>query len=391
MFKAILIEKDDAGYRAAMRDVDDAQLPAGDVTVRVSHSTLNYKDALAITGKGPVVRKFPMVPGIDLAGVVEHSAHPAYQPGDAVLLNGWGVGEVHWGGLAQKARLNGDWLIPLPGAFTPQQAMAIGTAGYTAMLCVLALEKQGVRPADGEILVTGAAGGVGSVAVALLARLGYTVVAVTGRPHDAEYLRQLGAAEVLDRAQFAAPGKPLGKERWAGAVDVVGSHVLANVCATTRYRGVVTACGLAGGMDLPATVAPFILRGVTLVGIDSVMCPRADRLQAWQRLATDLDLARLGDIGRTVGWPRPSRWPSSCWTARCEAGCQPVAAHSARAPMHTAFQDTYADKYSHCYGCGKLNPHGHQLKSHWDGDGTVARYTPRPEHSGGVPGHVFGA
>ena len=301
MFKAILIEKDDAGYRAAMRDVDDAQLPAGDVTVRVSHSTLNYKDALAITGKGPVVRKFPMVPGIDLAGVVEYSAHPAYQPGDAVLLNGWGVGEVHWGGLAQKARLNGDWLIPLPGAFTPQQAMAIGTAGYTAMLCVLALEKQGVRPADGEILVTGAAGGVGSVAVALLARLGYTVVAVTGRPHDAEYLRQLGAAEVLDRAQFAAPGKPLGKERWAGAVDVVGSHVLANVCATTRYRGVVTACGLAAGMDLPATVAPFILRGVTLVGIDSVMCPRADRLQAWQRLATDLDLARLGDIGRTVG------------------------------------------------------------------------------------------
>ena len=301
MFKAILIEKDDAGYRAAMRDVDDAQLPAGDVTVRVSHSTLNYKDALAITGKGPVVRKFPMVPGIDLAGVVEHSAHPAYQPGDAVLLNGWGVGEVHWGGLAQKARLNGDWLIPLPGAFTPQQAMAIGTAGYTAMLCVLALEKQGVRPADGEILVTGAAGGVGSVAVALLARLGYTVVAITGRPHDAEYLRRLGAAEVLDRAQFAAPGKPLGKERWAGAVDVVGSHVLANVCATTRYRGVVTACGLAAGMDLPATVAPFILRGVTLVGIDSVMCPRADRLQAWQRLATDLDLARLGDIGRTVG------------------------------------------------------------------------------------------
>ena len=301
MFKAILIEKDDAGYRAAMRDVDDAQLPAGDVTVRVSHSTLNYKDALAITGKGPVVRKFPMVPGIDLAGVVEHRAHPAYQPGDAVLLNGWGVGEVHWGGLAQKARLNGDWLIPLPGAFTPQQAMAIGTAGYTAMLCVLALEKQGVRPADGEILVTGAAGGVGSVAVALLARLGYTVVAVTGRPHDADYLRRLGAAEVLDRAQFAAPGKPLGKERWAGAVDVVGSHVLANVCATTRYRGVVTACGLAAGMDLPATVAPFILRGVTLVGIDSVMCPRADRLQAWQRLATDLDLARLGDIGRTVG------------------------------------------------------------------------------------------
>ena len=301
MFKGILIEKDESGYRAAIKEIDEARLPEGNVMVRVSHSTLNYKDGLAITGKGPVVRKFPMVPGIDLAGTVEESSHPEYKAGDRVLLNGWGVGETHWGGLAQKARLNGDWLIPLPGAFTPQQAMAIGTAGYTAMLCVLALEKQGVRPADGEILVTGAAGGVGSVAVALLARLGYTVVAVTGRPHDAEYLRRLGAAEVLDRAQFAAPGKPLGKERWAGAVDVVGSHVLANVCATTRYRGVVTACGLAAGMDLPATVAPFILRGVTLVGIDSVMCPRADRLQAWQRLATDLDLARLGDIGRTVG------------------------------------------------------------------------------------------
>ncbi|WP_422844390.1 MDR family oxidoreductase [Acidovorax sp. M2(2025)] len=301
MFQALLIEKDDAGYRAAVRSLDDAQLPPGDVTVRVSHSTLNYKDALALTGKAPVVRKFPMVPGIDLAGVVESSTHPGYQPGDAVLLNGWGVGEGHWGGLAQKARLNGDWLIPLPAAFTPQQAMAIGTAGYTAMLCVMALERHGVRPADGEVLVTGAAGGVGSVAVALLARLGYTVVAATGRPQDAAYLQRLGAAEVLDRAQFTAPGKPLGKERWAGAVDVVGSQVLANVCATMKYRGVVTACGLAGGMDLPATVAPFILRGVTLAGIDSVMCPRADRLQAWQRLATDLDLDRLGDISRTVG------------------------------------------------------------------------------------------
>ena len=301
MFQAILIEKDDAGYRAAVREVDDAQLPEGDVLVRVSHSTLNYKDALAITGQGPVVRKFPMVPGIDLVGTVESSAHPAYQAGDAVLLNGWGVGEVHWGGLAQKARLNGDWLIPLPQAFTPEQAMAIGTAGYTAMLCVLALERHSVRPADGEIVVTGAAGGVGSVAIAVLARLGYRVVAVTGRPQDAAYLQQLGASEVLDRAAFTAPGKPLGKERWAGAVDVVGSHVLANICATTRYRGVVTACGLAAGMDFPATVAPFILRGVTLAGIDSVMCPRADRLQAWQRLATDLDLAKLGAIGRTVG------------------------------------------------------------------------------------------
>jgi acrylyl-CoA reductase (NADPH) len=301
MFKGILIEKDDAGYRAAVRDIDDAQLPAGDVTVRVSHSTLNYKDALAITGKGPVVRKFPMVPGIDLVGTVESSTHPDHRPGDAVLLNGWGVGEVHWGGLAQKARLHGDWLIPLPSAITPQQAMAIGTAGYTAMLCVLALEKHGVKPADGEILVTGAAGGVGSVAIAILSQLGYTVAAATGRPQDADYLRQLGAAEVLDRSQFTSPGKPLGKERWAGAVDVVGSHVLANVCATTQYRGVVTACGLAGGMDLPATVAPFILRGVTLAGIDSVMCPRAERLQAWQRLGTDLDMDKLGTISHEVG------------------------------------------------------------------------------------------
>lgn len=301
MFKGILIEKDDTGYRAAVRDIDDALLPTGDVTVRVSHSTLNYKDALAITGKGPVVRKFPMVPGIDLVGTVESSTHPDHRPGDAVLLNGWGVGEVHWGGLAQKARLDGDWLIPLPSAIAPRQAMAIGTAGYTAMLCVLALEKHGVKPADGEILVTGAAGGVGSVAIAILSKLGYTVVAATGRPQDADYLRQLGAAEVLDRAQFTSPGKPLGKERWAGAVDVVGSHVLANVCATTKYRGVVTACGLAGGMDLPATVAPFILRGVTLAGIDSVMCPRADRLRAWQRLGTDLDMDKLGTIGHEVG------------------------------------------------------------------------------------------
>ncbi|WP_028997233.1 acrylyl-CoA reductase (NADPH) [Azohydromonas australica] len=301
MFKGILIEKDEAGYRAAVKDIDEAQLPTGDVTVRVSHSTLNYKDGLAITGKGPVVRKFPMVPGIDLVGTVEESTHAQYKAGDRVLLNGWGVGETHWGGLAQKARLNGDWLIPLPAGFTPQQAMAIGTAGYTAMLCVLALERHGVKPADGEILVTGAAGGVGSVAVAVLAKLGYSVVALTGRPQDGEYLKDLGATEVLERSQFSAPGKPLGKERWAGAVDVAGSHVLANVCATTKYRGVVTACGLAAGMDLPATVAPFILRGVTLAGIDSVMCPRADRLQAWQRLETDLDMAKLGNISQEVG------------------------------------------------------------------------------------------
>lgn len=300
MFKGILIEKDEQGYRAALKDIDDSALPEGNVTVRVAASTLNYKDGLAITGKSPVVRKFPMVPGIDLAGTVEHSSHPDWQVGDAVVLNGWGVGETHWGGLAEKARLNGDWLVPLPEAFTPAQAMAIGTAGYTAMLCVLALERHGVKPSDGEIVVTGAAGGVGSVAVAVLARLGYTVAAVTGRPQEADYLKQLGATTVLDRAEFSSPGKPLAKERWAGAVDTVGSHTLANVCAQAKYRGVVTACGLAGGMDFPATVAPFILRGVTLAGIDSVMCPRPDRLQAWQRLATDLDLAKLGLITRTI-------------------------------------------------------------------------------------------
>jgi len=301
MFKAIIIEKDDAGYRASVKDIDEAQLSAGDVTVRVSHSTLNYKDGLAITGRGPVVRKFPMVPGIDLVGTVEDSSHPGYQVGDAVVLNGWGVGESHWGGLAQKARLKGDWLVPLPAQFTPKQAMAIGTAGYTAMLCVLALERQGVMPDKGEVLVTGAAGGVGSVAVSLLSQLGYTVVAVSGRPAESDYLKSLGASEVLARSDFSAPGKPLGRERWAGAVDVVGSHTLANVCAATQYRGVVTACGLAGGMDFPASVAPFILRGVTLVGIDSVMCPRPDRLVAWQRLATDLDISKLDLITHEIG------------------------------------------------------------------------------------------
>nr|WP_254208872.1 MDR family oxidoreductase [Burkholderia multivorans] len=296
-----MIDKDETGQRTRVQTLEDAQLPDGNVTVRVAYSALNYKDALAITGKSPVVRRFPMVPGIDLVGEVEDSAHPDYRRGDRVVLNGWGVGETHWGGLAQKARVDGDWLVPLPDAFSPQQAMAIGTAGYTAMLCVMALERHGVRAGDGEIVVTGAAGGVGSVATAILARLGYRVVAVTGRPEDGDYLRALGAVEILDRAQFGAPGKPLGKERWAGAVDVAGSHVLANVCATTRYRGVVTACGLAAGMDFPATVAPFILRGVTLVGIDSVMCPRDERLTAWRRLATDLDVAKLGDIGREVG------------------------------------------------------------------------------------------
>lgn len=256
MFKAILIEKDEAGYRAALRDIDEAQLPDSDVTIAVAYSTLNYKDGLAITGKGPVVRKFPMVPGIDIAGVVRESRHDAYRPGDRVILNGWGVGETHWGGLAQVARVKGEWLVPLPDAFTPRQAMAIGTAGYTAMLCVMALERHGVTPDKGEIVVTGAAGGVGSTAVALLSGLGYTVVAVSGRPEEADYLRGLGATEILDRAAFSEPGKPLARERWAGAVDVVGSHTLANVCASTKYRSVVTACGLAQGMDLPASVAP---------------------------------------------------------------------------------------------------------------------------------------
>ncbi|MCP5240321.1 MAG: MDR family oxidoreductase [Rhodocyclaceae bacterium] len=301
MFKGILIEKDDAGYRANLTDIDEAQLPEGDVTVAVQYSTLNYKDGLAITGKGPVVRKFPMVPGIDLVGTVEHSSNPEYKVGDAVVLNGWGVGEGHWGGLAQKARLKGDWLVPLPKGFTPKQAMAIGTAGYTAMLCVMALERHGVTPDKGEVLVTGANGGVGSVAVAILAKLGYTVVASTGRAAEAEYLKTLGAAEIVDRAQFSEPGRPLGKERWAGAVDSVGSHTLANVCATTRYRGAVAACGLAQGMDLPASVAPFILRGVTLAGVDSVMCPRPDRLEAWSRLARDLDPALLELITHEIG------------------------------------------------------------------------------------------
>lgn len=301
MFKGIVIDKDAQGHRATCQDLDEAQLPEGDVTVRVACSTLNYKDALAITGRSPVVRKFPMVPGIDFAGTVEASRHPGVAVGDTVVLNGWGVGEVHWGGLAQRARVMGDWLVPLPAAFTPAQAMAIGTAGYTAMLCVMALERQGVRPEQGEVLVTGAAGGVGSVAVAVLAQRGYRVVAVTGRAHEADYLQRLGATEVLARADFAQAGKPLAKERWAAAVDTVGSHTLANVCAQMRYRGVVTACGLAGGMDLPATVAPFILRGVTLVGIDSVMCPRPERLQAWQRLAQDLDLGKLALMTHEVG------------------------------------------------------------------------------------------
>jgi acrylyl-CoA reductase (NADPH) len=293
MFKAVLIERDTQSYRAGIQSVDEAQLPAGDVSVRVDYSTLNYKDALAITGKGPVVRQFPMVPGIDFAGTVQTSGNSAFKSGDRVLLNGWGVGESHWGGLAQLARVKAEWLIPLPAAFTARQAMAIGTAGYTAMLCVMALERHGITPGSGEILVTGAAGGVGSVAIAVLSKLGFRVAAMTGRSVQAEFLKQLGAADVIDRTQFAAPGKPLAKERWAGAIDVVGSHTLVNVCASMRYGGVVAACGLAGGMDFPGTVAPFILRGVTLAGIDSVMRPRADRVEAWRRLTEDLDIKKL--------------------------------------------------------------------------------------------------
>lgn len=301
MFRALLIEKDEQGQRVSLKNLQKNQLPDGDVLVRVSHSTLNYKDALAITGKGPVVRQFPMVPGIDLAGIVEESQHPDFKAGDAVLLNGWGVGEAHWGGLSQYARLKGDWLIPQPEGFSPAEAMAIGTAGYTAMLSVLALERHGITPERGDILVTGANGGVGSFAIALLARLGYRVVASTGRPEEAEYLSALGAAEIIERASLSAPGRPLGRERWAGAIDSVGSHTLANVCASTRYGGCVAACGLAQGMDFPATVAPFILRGVTLAGIDSVMRPRADRLAAWQRLARDLDRGLLATTTHTIG------------------------------------------------------------------------------------------
>ena len=300
-YQALQIEKDDAGYRCNLKTLDDRALPEGDVRVQVDYSTINYKDGLAITGKSPVVRKFPLTPGIDLAGTVTESQHPLFKAGDRVVLNGWGVGESHSGGLAQKARLKGDWLVLLPAAFTPRQAMAIGTAGYTAMLCVMALEKHGVTPDKGDILVTGAGGGVGSVAIALLAKLGYRVVASTGRLQEADYLRQLGAADVMDRAELSAPGKPLAKERWAGVVDTVGSHTLANACASTKYGGVVTACGLAQGMDFPSSVAPFILRGVTLVGIDSVMAARAVREAAWARLAQDLDATQLERITREVG------------------------------------------------------------------------------------------
>lgn len=293
MFKSLLLSKSDAGFSAAVTDTDEAQLPAGDVLAQVDYSTLNYKDGLAITNKGPVVRSWPMVAGIDGAGTVLESTHPGWKAGDCFVHNGWGLGETRWGLMAERARLQGDWLVKLPAAFTTRQAMAIGTAGYTAMLSVLALEQHGATPDAGEVLVTGATGGVGSVAVALLGKLGYTVVAATGKASEEAYLKQLGAASVIDRAELSVPGKPLQKERWAAVVDAVGSHTLANACAQTRYGGVVTACGLAQGADFPATVMPFILRGVTLAGIDSVMAPLARRRQAWERLARDLDPAKL--------------------------------------------------------------------------------------------------
>ena len=289
MFKALLLEKADAGFSARVQEVDEARLPDGDVLVQVDHSTLNYKDGLAITHRAPVVRQWPMVAGIDGAGTVLESRHPAWRPGDRYVLNGWGVGETHWGCLAEKARLQGDWLVKLPAAFTTRQAMAIGTAGYTAMLCVLTLERHGVRPGDGDVLVTGATGGVGSVATALLAGLGYRVTGSTGKASEAAYLQALGATSVIDRAELSAPGKPLQRERWAAVVDAVGSHTLVNACAQTRYGGVVAACGLAQGNDYPGTVLPFILRSVTLAGVDSVMAPLALRQQAWDRLAQDLD------------------------------------------------------------------------------------------------------
>ncbi|MBY4949835.1 oxidoreductase [Cupriavidus respiraculi] len=301
-FQALLLTQADGATQAEIAALDEAQLPAdGDVLVALDYSTINFKDGLAITGRSPVVRKWPMVAGIDGAGTVLESSHPRWKAGDKVVLNGYGVGETHWGCLAQRARLKGDWLVALPDAFTTRQAMAIGTAGYTAMLSVLALERAGVKPGDGEVLVTGASGGVGSVAIAVLGKLGYQVVASTGKTGEADFLKALGAAEVIDRAQLSAPGKPMQRERFAAVVDSVGSHTLVNACAQVRYGGAVTACGLAQGLDFPASVAPFILRGITLYGIDSVMAPMARREQAWARLARDLAPDRLAAITQEIG------------------------------------------------------------------------------------------
>jgi acrylyl-CoA reductase (NADPH) len=300
-FKAIVIEKADSGQKVALTAFDDANLMDGDVTVRVEWSTVNYKDGLAITGKSPVVRRFPMIPGIDFAGTVEASTHPDWKAGDKVILNGWGVGETHLGAYAEKARVKGDWLVRLPASMSTRDAMAIGTAGYTAMLAVMALERHGLTPASGPVVVTGAAGGVGSVAVALLAKLGFQVSAATGRPEEADYLKRLGASEIIGRSELAGPPRTLAKERWAGGIDAVGSTTLANVVSMLKYRGAAAACGLAGGMDLPTSVAPFILRGVSLLGIDSVYRPRADREAAWKRLEFDLDRTKLLEMISEIG------------------------------------------------------------------------------------------
>jgi acrylyl-CoA reductase (NADPH) len=300
-FKAIRIEKAEQGQGVALASFDESELMEGDVTVRVEWSTVNYKDGLAVTGKAPVVRRFPMIPGIDFAGTVETSSHAAWKAGDKVILNGWGVGETHLGAFGEKARVKGDWLVALPAGMSGRDAMAIGTAGYTAMLCLMALEKHGLKPEHGPLAVTGAAGGVGSVAIALLAKAGFKVIASTGRAQEADYLKGLGASEIIDRAELAGQGRPLGKERWAGAVDTVGSRTLANLLSMTRYGGAVAACGLAGGMDLPASVAPFILRAVSLLGIDSVMCPQEKRREAWGRLATELDRAKLQAMTTEIG------------------------------------------------------------------------------------------
>ncbi len=300
-FKAIRIDKAEKGTTAALTQFDEAELMEGDVTVRVEWSALNYKDGLAVTGKAPVVRRFPMIAGIDLAGTVEQSSHPQWKAGDKVICTGWGMGETHLGAYAEKARVKGDWLVRLPDGMSTRDAMAIGTAGFTAMLAVLALENHGLAPKDGPIVVTGAAGGVGSVASAVLAKLGYHVIASTGRMSEADYLRGIGAAEVIDRNELAGPPKPLAKERWAGGIDSVGSTTLANLLAMTKYRGAIAACGLAGGMDLPSSVAPFILRAVCLLGIDSVMCPVDLRKAAWNRLASDLDRGKLSEITHEIG------------------------------------------------------------------------------------------
>jgi acrylyl-CoA reductase (NADPH) len=299
-FKAVRIDKADKGTTVALTQFDESELMDGDVTVRVEWSTVNYKDGLAVTGKAPVVRRFPMIAGIDFAGTVESSENPNWKPGDKVIGNGWGMGETHLGAYAEKTRVKGDWLVRLPAGMTTRDAMAVGTAGYTAMLSVLALEKHGLKPADGPIVVTGAAGGVGSVAIAVLSKLGYQVIASTGRTSEEGYLKSLGASEIIDRNELSGPAKPLAKERWAGGIDSVGSTTLANLLSMTKYRGAIAACGLAAGMDLPSSVAPFILRGVCLLGIDSVMCPIELRQQAWARLATDLDHTKLAEITQEI-------------------------------------------------------------------------------------------